>query len=169
MDRFELITGYTPGVIGRVTELHALYYSEHWRFGEYFEAKVAKELSEFISNYDKSKDCIYSLSVDGAIEGSISIDRSSEIENVAHLRWFMVSDKMRGSGAGNQLMKHAMTFCEEKKYDSVYLWTFKGLKPARHLYEKYGFSLTEEKTGEQWGSIVTEQRFDKKIMPSQIA
>ncbi|MBE8233558.1 MAG: hypothetical protein HAW67_07445 [Endozoicomonadaceae bacterium] len=98
MDRFELITGYTPGVIGRITELHALYYSEHWRFGKYFEAKVAKELSEYISNYDKAKDCIYSLSVDGAIEGSISIDRSSEIENIAHLRWFMVSDKMRGQG-----------------------------------------------------------------------
>jgi GNAT superfamily N-acetyltransferase len=169
MDQFELINGYTPGVIGRITELHALHYSEHWGFGEYFEAKVAKELSEFILNYDKTKDCIYSLSVNGAIEGSISIDRSSEIDNKAHLRWFMVSDKMRGSGAGNHLMKHAMKFCEERKYESVYLWTFQGLKPARHLYEKYDFSLTEEKTGEQWGSIVTEQRFDKYIPPTQIA
>jgi hypothetical protein len=56
-------------------------------------------------------------------------------------------------------MTQAMEFCRNNKYDSVYLWTFKGLDSARHLYEKYGFSLTEESSGEQWGTLVTEQRF----------
>ena len=63
-------------------------------------------------------------------------------------------------------MRQAMMFCEQNGYDSVYLWTFQGLGSAKHLYEKYGFSLTEEKTGEQWGSIVTEQRFDAEIQMS---
>jgi len=54
-------------------------------------------------------------------------------------------------------------FFETNGYDSVYLWTFQGLDSARHLYEKYGFSLSEERTGEQWGSIVTEQRFNMTI------
>jgi len=38
MGDFDLVTGYTPGVIGRVSELHSLYYFEHWGFNEYFEA-----------------------------------------------------------------------------------------------------------------------------------
>lgn len=157
------INGYTPGIIGRVVQLHALYYSEKWGFGKYFEAKVATELSDYISSYNQEKDCIFSLFVNGKIEGSISIDGTSEKENVAHIRWFIVSNKLKGQGAGNALMKLAMEFCNQKGYSNVYLWTFQGLHSAKHLYEKYGFNLTEEKSGEQWGSIVTEQRFDFEL------
>lgn len=160
MINYELVTGYIPGVIGRVTELHARYYSKNWGFHSYFEAKVATELSRFIENYDAKKDCILSILIDGTIEGSISIDGTSETNNTAHLRWFIISDKLRGQGAGNQLMEQAMIYCRKKTYESVYLWTFKGLRSARHLYEKHGFILSQETTGKQWGSVVTEQRFD---------
>lgn len=163
MSEFELTTGYSPGAIGRITELHALYYSENWGFGKYFETKVATELSHFISTYNEAKDCIFLLYKDGKIEGSISIDGTSENTNIAHLRWFIMSDKLKGKGAGNHLMRKAMRFCKNSGYKSVYLWTFEGLGSARHLYEKYGFRLTEESSGEQWGSKVTEQRFDAEI------
>ena len=113
--------------------------------------------------YDQPKDRVFSLLIDGNIEGSLSIDGSSENTNVAHLRWFVMSDRLRGKGAGNYLMQQAMEFCKHNAYDGVYLWTFQGLGSARHLYEKYGFTLTEETTGEQWGSVVTEQRFDVKL------
>lgn len=164
MNEFELSIGYTPGVIGRVTELHADYYSKNWGFGECFETKVATELSEFICAYDEEKDRIFSLLTEGNIEGAISIDGSSENTNVAHLRWFVVSDKLKGKGAGNYLMQQAMEFCKYCGYESVYLWTFQGLGSARHLYEKYGFVLTKETKGNQWGSVVTEQRFDATLI-----
>ncbi len=166
---FEMITGYMPGLIGRITELHALYYSKNWNFGEYFEIKVATELSEFIANYNQGKDRIYSILIDDKIEGSISINGSTENRHIAHLRWFITSNKLRGKGAGNYLMNEAMKFCEQNKYNHAYLWTFQGLASARHLYEKYGFNLTEERTGEQWGSVVTEQRFDAEIRLSERA
>ena len=163
MLNFELIIGYTPGVIGRVSELHARYYATHWNFGHFFEAKVATELSSFMTNYDELKDRIWSLSVDGIIEGSITIDGSSENENVAHLRWFIISDKLRGTGAGNYLMERAISFCKEVGFEKAYLWTFQGLAPARHLYEKFGFKLVEERSGEQWGRTVNEQRFESEL------
>jgi N-acetylglutamate synthase-like GNAT family acetyltransferase len=169
MNDIEKVTGYIPGIIGRVAQLHASYYSENWGFGKYFEAKVASELSDFISSYNQTKDYIFSLSINGEVEGSISIDGTSENNNVAHLRWFIVSDKLRGEGAGNILLEQAMKFCKESGYSSVYLWTFKGLHSAKHLYEKYGFSLTEERTGEQWGSTVTEQRFDSSSLTTKNA
>ncbi|MEN8210809.1 MAG: GNAT family N-acetyltransferase [Thermodesulfobacteriota bacterium] len=121
MDDFDLVSDYVPGVIGRISELHAQYYSENWKFGSFFEIKVATELSEFIYRYNEAKDRIFSLSIDGKIEGIISIDGTSENRNIAHLRWFIVSDELRGKGAGNYLMKQAMTFCKQNKYDSVYL------------------------------------------------
>lgn len=163
MSSFEATTGYVPGIIGRVAELHAQYYAEHWNFGHFFEARVATELSDFISNYSEAKDCIWSLSINGSIEGSITIDGSSQNRNIAHLRWFIISDSLRGKGAGNYLMKEAMSFCKQKEYEKVYLWTFQGLDSARHLYEKYGFKLVEERSGKQWGSVVIEQRFDAAI------
>ena len=164
MINFETIIGYTPGVIGRVAELHAKYYAEHWNFGPFFEAKVATELSHFINTYDASQDRIWSLVIDGNIEGSMTIDGTSEGKNIAHLRWFIISDKLRGQGAGNYLMEQAMSFCKEVEFENVYLWTFQGLASARHLYEKSGFRLVEEYPGEQWGTIVTEQRFERKFV-----
>ncbi len=164
MINFKTIIGYTPGVIGRVTELHAKYYSAHWNFGHFFEEKVATELSSFINNYDESKDRIWSLSSDGNIEGSITIDGTSESKNIGHLRWFIVSDKLRGKGSGNHLMEQAISFCGEAGFEKVYLLTFQGLVPAKHLYEKFGFKLAEEQRGEQWGTSVTEQRFESDLV-----
>lgn len=163
MNPFEAVAGYRPGIIGRIAELHALYYTREWDFGHYFEAKVATELSEFISNYDETQDCVWSLIIDGTLEGSISIDSSSEESGIAHLRWFIVSDKTKGTGAGNHLMSKAINFCNLLSLDKVYLWTFQGLEPARHLYQKFGFELVEELKGSQWGTAVTEQRYELKF------
>ena len=164
MADFEAIVGYTPGVIGRVAELHAEYYAAQWSFGCFFEGKVASELSTFLMNYDPSKDRIWSLVVNGRIEGSLTIESTSERDNLAHLRWFIVSDRLRGKGAGNYLIKEAVSFCRDTGFDKVYLWTFKGLAPARHLYDKFGFKLVEEFAGEQWGTTVTEQRFELPLV-----
>ena len=166
MCKFISTTGYVSGVVGRITELHANYYAEHWKFGHYFETKVATELSDFINHYNCTKDCIWSLSVNGNIEGSITIDGSTENNHIAHLRWFILSDILRGAGAGNYLLQQAISFCKQQQYESVYLWTFQGLDSARHLYEKYGFQLTEERAGAQWGSNVIEQRFDMVFQDS---
>ena len=163
MADFESIIGYTPGVIGKISELHAKYYASHWSFGHFFEAKVASELSDSINNYNKSKDRIWPLSTDGGIEGAITIDGTSQNKNIAHLRWFIISDRLRGKGAGNYLMEQAVSFCKEVGFEKVYLWTFQGLGPARHLYEKFGFKLVEEYLGEQWGTTVTEQRFEIEL------
>ncbi len=56
-------------------------------------------------------------------------------------------------------MEAAVGFCTKKNYPRVYLWTFEGLDAARHLYEKFGFTLKEENAGTQWGTRVKEQKF----------
>ncbi|MBW2201383.1 MAG: GNAT family N-acetyltransferase [Deltaproteobacteria bacterium] len=160
MSTFELKAGYLSGVIGRVTELHASYYHEHWSFGPFFEAKVASEMAEFITRYDSDRDGLWTVLLDDHIEGSIIIDGLQGKSKGAHLRWFITSDAIRGKGAGSRLVREAMTFCRAKKYSRVYLWTFKGLEAARHLYEKAGFKLVEQHFGENWGQKAIEQRFE---------
>ena len=45
------LTGYYPGVLGKITELHAVYYHEHWEFDISFETQVGMELCEFMSRF----------------------------------------------------------------------------------------------------------------------
>ena len=153
------IAGYVPGAIGRVAELHATYYSQAWGFGLYFEAKVASELSEFLRRFDPARDGFWAAHRSGRVEGSIAIDGIRADTEGAHLRWFILSDALRGLGVGKLLMQEAVGFCRHQGYPRAYLWTFQGLDPARHLYEKFGFRLAEEVEGEQWGKRVLEQRF----------
>ncbi|MDY6880925.1 MAG: GNAT family N-acetyltransferase [Thermodesulfobacteriota bacterium] len=160
MSEIKIAKGYVPGSIGRVAELHGKYYHAHWDFGLFFEAKVAVELSRFLKGYDDARDGFWAVLVDGRVEGSITIDGIHHKTKGAHLRWFIMSDALRGKGAGNHLIKRAVSFCQRKKYNKIYLWTFDGLNPARHLYEKVGFRLVEERQGTQWGTEVNEQRFE---------
>lgn len=153
---------YIPSSIGRIVELHARYYSPLVGFGLHFETKVARELSEFCERYDGDRDGLWLARLDGNIEGAIAIDGSHAEADGAHLRWFITSDKMRGSGVGNALLTSAMAFCQSKKYDLVYLWTFEGLGAAKHLYEKFGFRLALQQRGAQWGVDVNEQRFERR-------
>jgi GNAT superfamily N-acetyltransferase len=163
MSDVQIIRGYIPGSLGRVAELHGTYYHQHWSFGLFFEAKVATELATFLGRYDEEKDGFWTAVFEGGIEGSITIDGAHAAAEGAHLRWFIMSDGLRGKGVGNQLMDTAMDFCRSRGYSRIYLWTFEGLNPARHLYEKNGFRLVEQHKGTQWGREVNEQRFELEL------
>ena len=157
------LSGYVPGAIGRVAELHATYYHRNWDFGQFFEAKVATELSKFLNRFDETRDGFWTVCLNNRVEGSITIDGVHASTEGAHLRWFILSSESRGRGHGNRLMKEAISFCKKKKYRRVYLWTFEGLHAARHLYEKYDFRLVEQSKGVQWGSEVVEQKFELNL------
>jgi GNAT superfamily N-acetyltransferase len=151
---------YLPGSIGRISELHARYYNKLVGFGLPFESKVARELAEFCERYDSERDGLWLVLQDGEIEGSIAIDGCHAAQDGAHLRWFITSDKLRGTGMGSALLAAAMEFCQSRQYHQTYLWTFEGLSAARHLYEKFGFRLVFQQPGTQWGAEVNEQRFE---------
>jgi GNAT superfamily N-acetyltransferase len=163
MPAVQIIPDYVPGAIGRVTELHAAYYHREWGFGLFFESKVATELAEFLGRYDEGRDGFWTAQVDGRIEGAIAIDGLHAGSEGAHLRWFIVSDALRGQGAGSRLIETALAFCRDCGHPRVYLNTFEGLHAARHLYERCGFRLVEQQRGTQWGRAVEEQRFEVEL------
>jgi ribosomal protein S18 acetylase RimI-like enzyme len=161
----QIVEGHRAGCIGRIVQLHAETYAAIAGFGVFFEAKVARELAAFCEGYRAGRDGLWLAVADGAIEGSIAIDGAHADRDGAHLRWFVVSSARRGAGLGDTLLDHAMAFCRARGYRSVFLWTFAGLDAARHLYEKQGFRLVEERRGAQWGTEVLEQRFEWRDAP----
>jgi GNAT superfamily N-acetyltransferase len=157
--------GYSAGCIGRVAELHARFYSRLVNFGLPFEAKVAREMADFLEQFQEGRDGIWLAMHGDEIHGSVVIDGSHASEQGAHLRWFITSNEVRGTGIGSQLLSCAMAHCAAQRFQSVYLWTFEGLAAARHLYEKHGFQLVHQQSGSQWGQVVNEQRFERTIKP----
>lgn len=155
------MTGYVPGVIGRVVELHASYYAEHWGFDRRFEIMVAQGFSDFLADFDEERDGFWAAIQDGVFAGSISIHGRDAGEEGAKLRYFITNPKLQGRGVGTRLMDEAMAFCDQAGFARVHLWTFAGLDAARHLYERYGFRLCQERQGDQWGTLVNEQMFER--------
>jgi GNAT superfamily N-acetyltransferase len=159
----DIVKGFTPGALGRIVELHGTYYSRHWGFGVFFEAKMAADLADLANRYDERRDGLWTVSVAGRVEGAIGIDGRGAPAGPAVLRWYIVSDVLRGTGVGRRLLATAVDFCRDRGYRGISLWTFAGLDAARHLYEQAGFRLAEEERGSRWGTEVTEQRFELRL------
>ncbi|MCC6611485.1 MAG: GNAT family N-acetyltransferase [Burkholderiales bacterium] len=152
------ISGYEPGAIGRVVELHATYYWKSWSFDVAFEAKVAAGLGEFFGRFNPAIDGFWIAKLGSETVGSITIDGGDWREEGARLRWFIVDEAARGKGAGQALMERAMDFCRKAGHSRVYLWTFAGLAASRRLYETHGFRVVQEHEGTEWGKPMREQR-----------
>ena len=151
--------GYQPGVIGRVAQMHAHYYARNFGFGQFFESQVATGMAEFTARLDQPHNALWTAVQAGRTVGSIAIDGEDLGNEMAHLRWFIVDDSLRGTGVGRQLLHQALAFCDQQGRAAVHLWTFQGLDAARRLYESAGFVLAQEQPGSQWGKEVVEQRF----------
>ena len=159
---FHVSSGYAPALIGSVVAMMHCHMNKHYGFGLTFERRIASDLVEFMSRIEEPGNCIWRAEKNGRIVGSISIDGHHSDEGYAHLRWFVVSERARGAGAGRALLSNALDFCDEHGYREIHLWTVKGLDAARKLYESSGFELADEYQGDQWGTSVTEQKFVRR-------
>ena len=161
LDTVQIVSGYRPGLVGRVAEMHAAFYSKHSGFGQFFESQVATGIAEFTGRLGEPCNGVWTAIQNDRIVGSIAIDGQDLGNNQAHLRWFILDDGCRGGGIGRKLIGTALDFCDRFGFPECQLWTFKGLDAARKLYESVGFKLVHEEDGQQWGSIVTEQQFTR--------
>ena len=159
MSNIEISAELVPGVLGRLVEMHALYYAREWGFGPFFESKVAREVGEFALSLPRADSQIWHARRDGRVVGAIAIDGHAASEAGAHLRWFILDDDARGTGLGAALLDEAVAFSRESGFESLYLWTFEGLHTARRLYEARGFRLALALDAESWGVKVREQKF----------
>ena len=158
------LPSYRPETIGEIVRLHAQYYAREWNFGLAFEAKVARELSAFLTGFRPDHDFFAAEWDDqGRLAGTISLEGPLADEPMAHLRWFIVSDTTRGSGLGQRLLRAALAHADAQRFSAIYLTTFDGLGPARKLYERAGFVLVSEAAEDQWQGGVREQRFERHI------
>jgi GNAT superfamily N-acetyltransferase len=119
-----------------------------------------KYLAEFVR--DQAGSGLWIAEADGKIVGSAAVVRVDG--DTAQFRWFLVDENYQNMGIGGRLFKTSLDFCRENSYKHIFLWTFKGLDPARRLYDRAGFILTEEKQNTEWSSeVITEQKMELRL------
>lgn len=148
---------WTPGAIGDIAALHARHYAASHGFGAFFEAKVARELGDFLLRFDPARDLFRCATGGGRVLGSLVLDCGEDPAS-AHLRWFIMDPALRGQGLGRRWLDEAVIQARRIAAPQIHLWTLAGLDAAAHLYTSAGFVLTEEVVAEQWGRSVTERR-----------
>ncbi|MFT5785678.1 MAG: GNAT superfamily N-acetyltransferase [Ascidiaceihabitans sp.] len=156
----EITNTFLPGALGTIVTLHGQYYAKNWGFGTFFEAKVAHEVAEFASRFASNDLVLLATDAEG-VAASLILDLNDPVsgQRGAHLRWFISADRCRGTGIGRSLMDRAVLHADKHADGHMWLTTFAGLLPARHLYESYGFKLVSENEGQAWGTAVKEQEF----------
>lgn len=141
-------------IIGKHVDIYASEYGFDATFRDY----VVEAVYKFVECYDETKENIWIAEANEIAVGVIAIVKVDN--STAQLRWFLIEPQMRGKGLGNILMKTAIDFCVEKEYKQVFLWTISILEAARHLYKRYGFTLTEVNEHDIWGEHLIEERWD---------
>jgi len=148
-----------PGELSYISYLHCVLYEKEYDFDATFEYYLLEGMARFMENPEGGR--VWVVESGGFPAGSIAIARSSP--DTAQLRWFLLEPGLRGMGLGKQLMDTAIDFCRQGDFRTVFLWTVKELLAARHLYETYGFRLTEEKSHYLWGRNIVEERWDLQL------
>lgn len=149
-------TKLKPGDIGYIIHLHGNLYKKEYNYGIEFEVYVAEGLAEFYRKYNQEYDKVWICEHQNKIIGFLLSEHRGD---AAQFRYFIILPEYRGIGLGNKLMELFIQHVKNKNYKSAYLWTTKELETAAHLYNKYGFELSEEKESGAFGKFVTEQRY----------
>lgn len=156
--KIRLRTELKPGDIGYITYLHGILYAREYNWNHEFEGYVAEGLGKFAVSHNPERDRLWMTELDGKIVGCIAIVGNSDSE--AQLRWFLVHPSLRGHGLGTKLMNQALKFSRECGYKRVILWTTSDLEAAAQVYQKAGFTKTEDKTHQIWGHTITEEKYE---------
>lgn len=137
------------GDMGWVIQRHGELYFKEYNWNEEFEALVAEIVAKFMHDFDATRERCWIAEKDGENIGCVFLVKKDE--ETAKLRLLLVNPKARGMGLGAKLIEECIRFARRCGYKKMVLWTNSVLLEARHLYQKFGFTLVEQETHHSFG------------------
>jgi len=160
-----IIRPYQKGEEDYIADAHERIYLEEFGWGPNF-SKYAKQVVYDYAALPKRENAeMWVAEANHTLIGSIMLQPAEGETETGQLRLFLVEKPYRGQGIGAALMKTALNHAEKWGFRHLMLWTAEPNKTARSYYAKLGFTITETIEATDWaldGSIVTEERWDKK-------
>lgn len=149
------IRPYRAGDAGFITYRHAVLYQQEYNLDQVFERYVIQGMAKFFDGGADGE--IWVADAAGQVVGAIAIVAAGP--GTGQLRWFYCEPEYRGHGLGRRLMTEALDYCRRRGFREVFLWTFRGLDAAAHLYRQYGFVPTETVLNTTWRGEIIEERW----------
>jgi GNAT superfamily N-acetyltransferase len=137
-----LRSGYEPGALGRIGELHGRYYAGAWGSGAGFEIQMLRGLCDFVEASDPRTHVLLTAHAGDTLVGSAALQCVPDPRR-AQLRFVIVDPAWQGRGAGRALLQAALAWCRARGVETCFLWTVEGLPASRTMYERAGFRVVE--------------------------
>lgn len=137
------------GDLGMIVHRHGALIAREFGWDIRFEALCARIIAQFVANYDASSERAYIVEQGGDVVGSLFLMR--ENDTTARLRLLYVEPHLRGQGIARRLLTRAIDQARAMGYETLILFTNKGLDAAAHLYRDLGFEMTNEAPHDLFG------------------
>jgi ribosomal protein S18 acetylase RimI-like enzyme len=99
-----------------------------------------------------------------SIDGLLGITTASDISpDERYLEYLWISPRQRRSGLATNLIRATLERLAGAGINTVWLWILDGNEPARHLYEKCGFTSTGERQPLQADPSRSEERMRLRL------
>ncbi|WP_105974433.1 bifunctional helix-turn-helix transcriptional regulator/GNAT family N-acetyltransferase [Streptomyces geranii] len=151
-----LLRDPVPGDLGWIVQRNAALYAAEYGFNTDYEGLVARIVADFAEDHDPHLERVWIAELDGRPVGCVMCVRD-EAPGTARLRLLLVEPDARGLRIGDRLVAAVVGFAREVGYRELVLWTNDVLTAARHIYQRHGFVLADEKPHRSFGKDLVGQ------------
>ncbi len=151
------------GDMGWIVYREGLGYAEQYGWDETFEALAAKIVSEFVANFEPSRERCWIAEIDGQNVGHVFLVKHPSQPHTAKLRLLFVEPSVRGTGLGHALVNECVRFARTAGYRKIGLWTQSILTAAHRIYERAGFHLVKEEPHHSFGHDLIGQEWELEL------
>ena len=151
------------GDMGWIVYREGLGYAEQYGWDETFEALAATIVSEFVANFEPSRERCWIAEIDGQNVGHVFLVKHPSQPHTAKLRLLFVEPSARGTGLGHALVNECVRFARTAGYRKIVLWTQSILTAAHRIYERAGFHLVKEQPHHSFGHDLIGQEWELEL------
>jgi DNA-binding MarR family transcriptional regulator/GNAT superfamily N-acetyltransferase len=150
-----------PGDYGWIVQRHGELYAAEYGWGPDFEGLVARIVADHLAEPDRGRVRAWIAERDGRRIGCVSCARRDA--GTAQLRVLLVEPESRGQGLGARLVDECLAFARSVGYRRIALLTYDALGDARRIYQRAGFTLTEERPEHAFGHDLVAQVWSRDL------